>query len=87
MKNTINKAITFLIHSILWGKFVDTKGLIRRREWMKDRQYNGPKGKTQKDKQTENDRHNNTQKTKDWATQSPLSFQIKTDVVSDAPEG
>jgi hypothetical protein len=40
----------------------DTKGVIRRRKWEMTRQYNGQK---QKDKKTNNNLQNTTQKTKD----------------------
>jgi len=49
------------------GKFEDTKGIIRRRK-TKKRHYNGQK----KDKRTNNDLQNITQKTKDRATRIPL---------------
>ena len=53
--------------TIQWPK--DTKGVIRSRESKKDRQYNGQK---KKDKITNNDIQDITQKTADWATQAPL---------------
>ena len=49
-------------------KFKDTKVVIKSRN-LKDRPYNGQR---KKDKKTNNDRQNTTQKTKDGATQTPL---------------
>jgi hypothetical protein len=46
-------------------RFEDTKGAIRNRISEKDSQYNGQK---KKDKKTNNDLQNITQKTKDWTT-------------------
>ena len=43
----------------------DTKGVIRRRKSKEDRQYNGQR---KRDKRTNNDLQNITQKTKDRAT-------------------
>ena len=48
----------------MWEKFEDTKGLIRSRK-SKDKQHNGQTKKY-------NDLQNITQKTKDWATRTPL---------------
>jgi len=47
-------------------KIEDTKGVIRSRKSKKDRQYNG------QTKWTSNDLQNTTQKTKHWATRTPL---------------
>jgi hypothetical protein len=46
----------------------------------KDRQYNDQK---RKDKKINNDLQNITQTTKDWALQTPLKLEVK----SEAPEG
>ena len=50
-------------------KFEDTKGVIRIRISKKDRQHNVQK---KKDKGTNNDLQNTTQKTKEQTTQAPL---------------
>jgi len=48
---------------IIYEKFENTKGVIRDRQSKKDTdKYNRPE---KKDKRTNNDLHNNTQKTKD----------------------
>jgi len=49
-------------------KFEDTKGVIKNCKSKRDRQYNGQR---KKNKKTNNDLQNITQKTKDWATRSP----------------
>ena len=49
-------------------EFEDTKGVIRIRKSKKDRQHNGQK----RDKRTNNDLQNTTQKTKDRVTTTPL---------------
>ena len=55
------------IHAISsWLKFEDTKGVIRIRKSTKDRQCNG---QMNKDKKTNNDLQNTTQKAKNSATQ------------------
>jgi hypothetical protein len=51
-------------------KFEDTKGVIRMSK--KDRQHNGQK---KRDKSTHNDLQNNTHKTKDRVTRTPLSTE------------
>ena len=48
--------------------FGDAKGVIRRHELKKDRQYNGEKKKRCKDKGSQN----TEQKTKDRTTRAPL---------------
>jgi hypothetical protein len=50
-------------------EFVDTKGVIRSRKSKKDRQHNGQKKKY---KMTNNVLQNNTHKTKDRVTRTPL---------------
>jgi hypothetical protein len=50
-------------------KFEDTTGVIRSRKSKMGRQYNGQK---KKEKRTDNDLQNITQKTKDRATGTPL---------------
>ena len=57
--------------SILFDKedLEDTKRVIRIRKSKKNRQRNGQK---KKDKRTNNDLQNTTQKTKDRATRTPL---------------
>ena len=52
-------------------EFDDTKGVIRIRKSKKDRQHNGQE---KKDKRTNNDLQNITQKTKDQATRTPLKI-------------
>ena len=54
-------------------KFEITKGVNRSLN-QKDRQYNGQK---KKDKKTNNDLQNTTQKTKDRETRTPLSHRLK----------
>jgi len=44
------------------------QSVIRSRKFEKDRKH---KGETKRDKKTNNDPQNTTQKTKDWATQTP----------------
>ena len=61
-------------------EFEDTKGVIRIRISKKNRQHNGQK---KKDKRTNNDLQNTSQKTKDRATQIPLKSGMNTG----APEG
>ena len=51
-------------------EFYDTKGIIRICKSKKNRQHNGQK---KKDKMTNNDLQNITQKTKDWVTRTPLN--------------
>jgi hypothetical protein len=51
--------------------FEDSKGVIRSRKLKKYRQHNGQK---KKDRRTKNDLHNITQKIKDRATGTPLSY-------------
>jgi len=48
-------------------KFEDTKGVIKNCKSKRDRQYNGQR---KKDKKTNNNLQNITQKTKDWATRT-----------------
>jgi hypothetical protein len=55
--------VKILWHS-LCEEFGDIKGVIRIRKSKKDRQHNGPK---KRDKRTNNNLQNTTQKTKDWA--------------------
>ena len=51
-------------------EFYDTKGIIKICKSKKNRQHNGQK---KKDKMTNNDLQNITQKTKDWVTRTPLN--------------
>jgi len=46
---------------------------LQSRKSKKDKQHNGQK---KKDKRTNNDLQNTTQKTKDWATQTPLKLGV-----------
>ena len=59
---------------LLWKTFEDTKVVIRNRKW-KDRQYNGKKTK---DKRTNNDLQNITQKTNVRTTRTPLIIEGET---------
>jgi len=61
-------------------EFEDIKGVIRIRKLKKDRQHNDQK---KKDKRTNNDLQNITNKTKDRVTRTPL----KPGANSGAPEG
>ena len=54
-------------------KFDDAKGVIRNRNSKNGRQYNDQK---KKDKRTNNDSQNITQKTKDRTTRTPLKQTI-----------
>jgi len=49
--------------------FEDSKWIIRSRKLKKDRQWRS--NEKTKDKRTNNDLQNTTQKTKDWATLTP----------------
>ena len=55
-------------------KFDNTKGVIRIRKSKKNRQHNG---QNKKDKRTNNDLQNKTQKTKDRATRTPLKIECE----------
>ena len=65
-------AINQVICIWYYEKFEDIKGVIRIRKSKKDRQYNSQR---QKDKGTNNDLQNITQKTKDRATRTPLKIE------------
>ena len=74
-----------IIHSRIYTNinkniFEDTNEVIRIRKSKKNRQYNGQK---KRDKKTNNDLQNTTQKTKDRAT----LIHYKPEVNSDVPEG
>jgi len=77
MQNCCFKILSIYICKEL---FEDAKGVIRSRKSRNGTQYNG-KGQT-KDKKTNNDLQNTTQKTKDYVIRPP-----KTEVNSCAREG
>jgi len=62
---------------VLWENFEDTKGALRSRK-SEDRQYNGQK---KKDKRTNSDLRNATQKTKDRTNTKPTKKQEWTEVL------
>ena len=57
-----------------WEEFEDTKGVIRNRKSMKNRQHNGQKKKY---KRTNNHLQNIAYKTKDGVTRPPLIWRMK----------
>ena len=61
-----------LVQHVRKKRFEYNKRVIRSHISKKDKQYIGPNGQKKKDNRTNNDLQSSTQKTKDWATRTPL---------------